>query len=737
MIDPNTTSHTAVFIPKDNASPEENLRNYIDTYRNESTIFGKDLPFDENVWDLSETIKNVGRLTASRVNFGTYEFAKMNGSKAIHADKMEAFQEPFLSFAKAYFRARYGKRAFKSISRLTSVLRALEKALRDTKHCSDVTHLDAQVFDAAAQIIRNDYSNTGAYSRGNNLQAIAAELNDKQLTLVPIDWVNPFTRPNRDEIKVGAEADRKRIDKMPSQAALDALPEMFNKAETPYEEIFTSQIAILMCQPARINELAYLPFFCEVEEKLTGTNDNKNGGSEVRYSLRWAGSKGSHDTIKPIPKSMEDVARKAVARLRKYALPAREVALWYEKHPNKLYLPEHLEHLRDRPLRNIDIGRIIYGDDFCNAYPEKVKQGVRNLIYKKKSRIPTEHIVGEKNPLHGKKPIYLIVQFADLQNALMKNLLPEGFPYVPGGNGVKYSDLLCISLKYQTNRSKPAQQYSFEWITSNMLQNSLRKSQPKRDSKSIFEYFGYTEPDGSQIDITTHSFRHWLNTLAQIGGLSEIMIARWSNRKDLDQNNAYNHVTADFLIEKVNNALSDTSSLTSAYSDIDVPKRQRIISRDEYGKLAIKTAHITEIGVCIHDFAMTPCELHMDCLNCNESFCMKGDKERNDRIFFQRDETRMLLEKALKAEQEGHVGATRWVERQKLVVERLDKLCDFLGDPNVPDGAIMQLSNLTDQNGDGPSRIDHSIDIKTDEKKEEIDQDGLKNFLNDLGGFNE
>ena len=45
-----------VFQPKAAVDAEANLRGFIDLCRNELTVFGSDLPFDENIWDISNSI---------------------------------------------------------------------------------------------------------------------------------------------------------------------------------------------------------------------------------------------------------------------------------------------------------------------------------------------------------------------------------------------------------------------------------------------------------------------------------------------------------------------------------------------------------------------------------------------------------------------------------------------------------------------------------------------------------
>src|SRR5713226_5487545 len=59
---------------------------------------------------------------------------------------------------------------------------------------------------------------------------------------------------------------------------------------------------------------------------------------------------------------------------------------------------------------------------------------------------------------------------------------------------------------------------------------------------SIFERLGLKDSDGKIFRANSHQFRHWLNTMAQSGGLSEMDIARWMGR-DIGQNAAYDHTT--------------------------------------------------------------------------------------------------------------------------------------------------------------------------------------------------
>ena len=143
----------------------------------------------------------------------------------------------------------------------------------------------------------------------------------------------------------------------------------------------------------------------------------------------------------------------------------------------------------------------------------------------------------------------------------------------------------------------------------------------------------------------------------------------------------------------VQNAVGNEDMLMSQLRNIESIKKKVVISRDEYAQLKVRTAHKTDFGVCIHDFSMMPCQLHMDCLNCTEQVCIKGDKNSNERIRQRKIEVEEALEIAKKAQQEGHVGANRWIKHQSIELEKLKQLCDIFDNDNVKDGTLIQISD--------------------------------------------
>jgi len=701
------------FEPLETLNSAENLNRFISMCKNDLTVFGAGLQFDDNVWDITPYIELKGYTKRTAAIFSTYEFStqKINIGKMTQ-EKITAMQEPFLSFAKAYFRYVFGRKSFKRPGQLLEPLRILERALVQIKSRANPNAIDNFVLDEAVQITNNSYSKAHAYRIGGMLQKIGGFLSDKRLTKVQIDWKNPIKRPS-DTSRVGKEADDHRNKKMPSEAGLKALPEIFNKAVTPYEQLASSLIALLICAPNRINEVFLLPYDCEVIQK------DKDGTEQ--YGLRWFPAKGAAPMIKWIIPSMVHVAKEAVSRLKNVTEQAREIAKWYEKNRNRLYLPEELEYLRGTVLSTTEVAYIIFGKDIKNDELAQKKLSASSWI--NDHSVPCE-----------KEKKKLVIHFNDLEKAVLA-LLPKKFPYISLEINLKFSEALILQMANEYHGRKGALIPTVKAIRMQLVSDALGA---RNDAvTSLFKHFGYTEVNGAPIKITSHQFRHYLNTLAQKGGLSQLDIAKWSGRVNIHQNQAYDHISANEMLEMVREAIGDENTMKGPLSNIEDIKKKVVISRDEFARLLVRTAHATEYGVCFHDFTMTPCQIYRNCMGCTEHVCMKGDAVRTDRIRQNKKDIEILLKRAKNAQAEGHFGANRWVEYHSFTLEILTNTCDILDDPSVPDGSFIQLSNLpvvspiehADRRRSENSEIEHN---NTD--SEPINLYRMRKLLENMGG---
>ncbi len=678
----------------ENLTSEEILFDFINMAKNKLEIFGKDLLFDSNIWDITET--NPGKQnTKQRIIFSNLKNSKE--FTKITKENIVPMRKPFLSFAKAYLRYKQGMEPIKSFTPLVASMRVLEQALVEMTQTADPVNITTDVLNRAIAIAKENFTEAVVYRQGAFLQKVAEFISEKRISKIPIDWKNTAKRPN-DAQRVGKKADDRRNKKMPSKRALEVLPEIFFKATEPKDVLITSIIAILFGSPNRIGEVLLLQEYCEVIEK------SSNG--KEQYGLRWYPEKGAEPMVKWIIPSMVDTVKKAINQIRELTNEARKVAKWYEENPNNLYIPEELEHMREKTfLTTKDTSLILYGRE----------SRCMTSVYKTYN-IPYE-VVNKKS----------IVSFSAFEKSIIQSL-PKDFPYINKEKGFKYSETLLIQRVNEYNYKKSTILSLIDDFNIGFINDALGSREGIIKS-SIFDKYGFKESNGDSIKVTTHQFRHYLNTLAQKGGASQLDIAKWSGRKEVSQNSAYDHVSADEMLLLVQDAVGNENMLLGQLGNIEGIKKKVVISRDEYAQLKVRTAHKTDFGVCIHDFSMMPCQLHMDCLNCTEQICIKGDKNSNDRIRQRKLEVQEALEIAKKAQEEGHVGAHRWIKHQSIELEKLTQLCDIFDNENIEDGTLIQISDAPSLSQSEQAQIRHKETIG----EPSIDLDEMRELLKDLG----
>ncbi|HCN72771.1 MAG TPA: integrase [Pusillimonas sp.] len=645
-------SDVVLFTPLVEKTAQENLDAFIDLCKNKLMVFGKDLPFDDFVWDITDAVQARGKASRTRIYFSSWD--------TVSDPLPHSMPEPFVSFAKAYVRYQHGFKPIIDQSTRVAPLRAIWAALNEVEKFSPV-EVDGHIFNRAAQLIEERNEPERAYRLGRQLQGIAEFLTDKRLVKNSLNWKSCIKRP-KDTQRVGKEFDERRQEKLPSAADLDAVSEAYRQAKGPGDVIITSIAAIMCSTPDRIAEILTLRADCEYQDRFPD-------GQEV-YGLRYWPAKGADPMIKYVIPSMTDLVKDAIARIRQHTESSRALARWYEANPTRLYLPEHLEYLRGEGLTLEHVSELLYGA------PDFWVEAKAWLNYRKLKKRRTQNNNSR-------------LPFSDLEQAVIEGL-PDNFPFLDKGLGLKYSEALCVVPLFFFNQQKRTLCFGLGSVTHGQVNDGLGASL-KHGKSSVFSRLGITDPDGEPIRINTHKFRHYLNTVAMQGGLSELDIAKWSGRKDVRQNRAYDHVSARDKLALIRNAVGDQSKMFGPLGHApSVPS----ITRDEFANLKVMNAHTTEFGYCTHDFASTPCQKYLDCLNCNELVCIKGDEVRETHIRRQLEETRDLLAAARKGVEEGAYGADRWLQHQTQTLQRLEELSAILEDPMVQRGAVIQLKHL-------------------------------------------
>jgi hypothetical protein len=620
--------------------------------------------FESYSWDVSGVFTTPGSKHKQHMHFCSWETAKSKTTK-------RPMSEPYASFAKAYIIYEHSRGQANSFMARLTALRALNDVLVSNGQTC-ITALTTSHLDQVCRLMQQRLSTEAAYTTGGYLESLNEFVVEHRLAPRSALWRQWLPGPSNARARVGKEFDERRQEKIPSPAAFVALGSIFSIAVDTSDILVTSVCALLCAAPSRIAEVIRLPLDCEVPQKAPG-------GLDV-LSLRWWPAKGAPPMLKPVVSSMRDVVAEALSRLRIITADGRKLARWYSAHPGQLYLDEELEHLRGKELLDMrEVDAILYGIEphrparpfqFCNA-----------------NDVPLIRVERQDRRYYAK--------FADLEAAVLR-LLPAGFPIADKDTGLRYEDSLLVLRKLELDGRKFPYRCMFDAVE----QGDIAVRLGRRAAVSIFEKHGFKEEDGGAIWLTTHQFRHYLNTLAQGANLDQFDIARWSGRQNVSQNAAYDHTSRRDLLERVRGAITGEATGIGPLARL---QRVTLIPRDEFARLHIPTAHTTDYGHCVHDFTMLPCQVHQDCVNCNESVCIKGDEVRERNIRQAREEARLLLEKAEAAQDQSQAGADRWLVHQRLTFERLDNLCRILDDASVPIGAVIQLSGVVP-----PSRLEQA-----------------------------
>ncbi len=575
----------------------------------------------------------------TKIFFGNWEVSRQTINQA-------PLQQPLLDFAKAYVRYTLSFKTKPQARYEGTIFKCIEKALNEAGHPSDISILTHEILDRASELARGRFSKSSSYHIGRNLQKLANFVSTKQLIPNHLDWKNPNSRVI-DTVRTGLKAQKAREKKLPSEVALNALAEVFASNPTEPSDIFvTSTCALMLCVPSRISEVLSLHVNCEVHEK-------RRDGSEA-YGIRFLPDKGAPPQIKWVPTAMVSLAKEAIRRLRAMTDEARRIALWYEKNPDKFYRHPDCPNVAD------------------DAYLT-VKQRTQAL---------------GQNDNRVAKSKYMTLSM--LQQHIMAKQ-PKDFPWFDKERRIKCSEaLFCLQLNQLSPKRATSKVNVYKPVASTLLGRISKKS--TGTSLNFFDTHGHKDNDGTTITLTTHAFRHLLNTMAQRGGMSQIEIARWSGRVEVKQNRVYDHMS-EFEIVDILRKKDSELVLHGSLEDLREEISKKLpIDRQAFNILAIPTAHITEVGYCVHDYSMSPCQKHLDCLNCSEQICVKGDM-RLKNVQDICDKNKTLLEKMEADIASGAAGADRWYEHTKLTLKRAENLLGILNDPDIPNGTFVKLHN--------------------------------------------
>lgn len=652
------------FQSRKNLTAKQNLKAFL-SHAREVCLFQK-IDWPEHIWDISDTIES------KRLRNGSFAYFRSArdplDQPSVIADPMK---EPFCSFAKAAFSEIVRIKRPVEYRRFIYALQAIEQALIDLNKQTCITQVTDDVLNESADILKKRFQDP--WHAGRTLEWIIREIiNPAGVTPWPLLWRSPFPylAPTRND-RVYASL---RTQKLPEVQTILDLADIHQRSLDVRDRITTSFVSLAMFAPSRVSEILSLPVDCITRAQHDQT---------VLMGLRWKPVKGGSPITKFAPStSFAEVASEAIHFLIKTGEKARQAAAWYEKNPDKLYLPDGFEYLRECDSITLwEFSRII-----GKATPPEASHAFRRYGLERVGQTPQKL----RFPVSDKANWAGLYSFKSAENWVLGQL-PESFPIMRKESGITWSNALFVLPKNILRPDGETLDYIPEPTSISQITHQLGANP---GGKTVFSRHGKVDADGQPRKISTHQFRHLLNTLAQSKYLNQSLIAFWSGRKNINQNAWYEHLPQEAFIEayrKLNNqvpALPVAGPLKKKASSL---ASKNAITYDDALRSELGAIHVTRFGICRHDYALTPCPRDKDCINCGEHLFVKGEQRHLDEARVQLELHEKAVGQAHKAVEQSIGGAQRWLALNEPKLARWKQAVTLLTDPDTPNGTLISM----------------------------------------------
>lgn len=648
------------FQPKHEISAKQNLDSFIEHCKNTLTLYDDQGGWQSNNWQHKQKSRSIA------MTFSKYR-AKSNPADFAPLD------EPFLSFAKAYIRYNQSIKAVSSVTNKMVALRMLHDALVAVHGVANLLKIGGLVIGELETITKQRVTNKDRRNKiGYQIEILLEFIRSKRFVPALQSWKNPWP-------KVGAKAERTDEDsrkwqdtRCPSMHQMLALADCFANAETLEDKYWSSVITLLMFAPGRAGELSEL------------TVDCLHRGENGALGVRWYAEKGFGHTIKWVPEALEQTVIEAHSRLMEIGKPAREAAKYAYDNPNVFMRHSGCctsdDFAENKPLNAYQFAHAMsFTHDSITRMKDKTSQF---------SNITAWNMVGGKNTkwvqnlIASGEPTY-----EELASFVASEYQTEDWPNLPSIQRPIWESLVLIRDREFHNDFK-VREFSWRLPSVNELNAQLAtRDKLKNPPKTLFQRMGYVDEDGSDIRLTSHQIRVWLSTNAERGGMDAWQLARWAGRSRINDNRHYDLRTQDEREQQARNILEYNERPTA----LEAIKLNLPVSYKDLGVNRIGIADVTEYGMCVHDYAMSPCTKGGECMTCKEHVCIKGMPETLERIIRLEKQVESQFNKATEDEADSVFGADRWVSHLGWKLAHIRTQRGRLESEDTPEGAILWI----------------------------------------------
>lgn len=484
--------------------------------------------------------------------------------------------------------------------------------------------------EAAENLMRTQWAASNTYKSMTRIMNLVSFL-AAHAVCPPLHY-RPHTPRQGDLNRNTLDGQATRRAKLPSARALEGLADLYHHGLTePTDRLWIAAVALLVVTGMRVGELLTLPMDCEVEVNQAGQlryglryHREKSGFGPERIAIRW---------LSPV---QAQLAQAAVAEIRTLTACARERAKILETCPDRVPIPGYT------------------ADDWLTTQQAKRVLGLKD----RHGDVP---MVLRDVP-HRVEGQQFYFRVGDIEHRLLHWRAERLWTVQTGPHTVQMlSETLLLAYRHFFSSQRGTSPLLVESLTSRHLADFLTGRQ---GIASVFERMAICEDDGTPCHITTHQFRHWLNDLADKGGMPVEMLTRWMGRHDARDTQDYRHATVDERLAWLKEGIREgqvTGFMADVYHGLAVDERELFLEGQ------IQAVHVTPLGFCVHDFAIEPCPYHLNCLRgCQHYLRTKGDARERANLIRVQDITTHALEEARQRAATGQPAlAAAWIQHHE------------------------------------------------------------------------
>ena len=470
------------------------------------------------------------------------------------------------------------------------------------------------------------------YDTAANLKLVADSIDSLSLLDRKLDFQHSFkpdsSRHAPKKLSKLEDDNTREEEKLPSAELFEAYAQITNNPINDHEKILLRTIDLLIATGQRANEVSLIPYDCWVEREKLDSEGNlirdAHGNVIKTYGIRYYAEKQFQPRIHYLSDQDLPFTRRAINDLKELTKEVRQIAAWQENNPGKIWDFKDLEIIDDDSLLKFLCFKSPYG---LHKYLEKHKLGV---VTEDQNQ---DRGINQGNRRYLKRRWYNVAEL----NEKLCHLIPDHRALkVMQDNEIKTilktSEVLSIKFRGA---------FRFKERSTNLIKISPERTFIRElngalgaisNIQSIFERREMTNEDDTKLKTTTHSFRHWRNTIYQLTGMTDVQQALALGRQNLSQNKAYQHTTLkektshhkgylafDNNTEKVDYLRHGIrkGKIAGPIKDLyeKIKQEQSSKDADEFLDTHANALHVTPYGGCTHDFSQSPCAKHIQCWN--------------------------------------------------------------------------------------------------------------------------